>query len=73
MFRLGRRGIKLILFGAFLLILSFLLSLLMTIRVIQPNFLLIFVTYSLSVAGLVIGYVLFLIGPTEAEYTKEPD
>jgi len=44
-----------ILIGASLMVLSFLLSLLMTIRVIEPSFILAFGAYSLSITGLLIG------------------
>ncbi len=65
MLDLGRRGVRLIVAGACLMIVSWLLSLLMVIRVIQPNFLLIFLSFGMSIAGLVIGYVMFVTGPTE--------
>ncbi len=45
-----------IVIGAGLMVLSFLLSLLMTIRVIEPSFLLAFASYSFSIAGLIIGF-----------------
>jgi len=52
---LEEKPTKMIIIGANLMVLSFLLSLLMTIKIIEPNFILVFASYSLSIAGLVIG------------------
>jgi len=53
---LEKESTKMIIIGASLMVSSFLLFLLMTIKVIEPNFILIFASHSLSIAGLVIGY-----------------
>jgi hypothetical protein len=45
-----------IIIGVNLMVLSFLLSLLMTIRSIEPSFILAFASYALSLAGLVMGF-----------------
>jgi len=44
-----------IILGAFLMFLSFILTLFSVIRIIEPSFILMFLLYSLSLAGLVIG------------------
>jgi len=44
-----------IILGTFLLFLSFFLTLLTVIKVMEPSFLLMFLFYSLSLTGLVIG------------------
>ncbi len=44
-----------IILGAFLMFLSFLLTLFSVIRLIEPSFILMFLLYSLSLVGLVIG------------------
>lgn len=60
MLDLEKNRTKIILIGATLIVSGFLLSLLMAIRIIKPNFILLFASCSLSIAGSVIGfYVLY--------------
>ncbi|MEM3578941.1 MAG: hypothetical protein QXL54_01805 [Candidatus Bathyarchaeia archaeon] len=44
-----------IILGAALMFLSFLLTLLSVVRLIEPSFILMFLFYSLSLAGLIVG------------------
>ena len=46
-----------ILLGFVLVFLGFLLPLLMVIRVLEPSFLLSFISYAASVSGLILGFV----------------
>jgi len=59
MFNQGKNFIRIILIGANLIILGFLLSILMVVRVIEPSFLLLFISCALSTAGLAIGVILY--------------
>lgn len=47
---------QMIIIGASLMFSSVLLSLLMTIRIIEPSFVLVFASSSLSIVGLVMGF-----------------
>jgi len=53
---LDKESTKMIIIGVNLMVLSCLLFLMMTIKIMEPNFILIFASYSLSLAGLVIGF-----------------
>ncbi len=64
MFDLNRRGVKIILSSASLLVLSFLLCMAMVCEVLEPDYILVFTAFTLSLVGLIAGFVLFWLGPT---------
>ena len=77
MHNLEKKTVNMILIGGILLILGFILSLFMAIRLVEPDFILLFFSLSFSTAGLAIGcyalYTSILIkrAEREAETTAE--
>jgi len=77
MHNLEKKTVNMILIGGILLILGFILSLFMAIRLVEPDFILLFFSLSFSTAGLAIGgYALYTSILTrrperEAETTAE--